>query len=184
VPARFPPWSDTVLRAAIAGVVAGACALVVGPMIYVRVPWGTRQGEVVLQPVDFDHRHHVKDDDVPCLYCHPDAATGEQAGVPAATVCMGCHDQVFPDSAKLAPVRRAEATGVDLAWQRVNRLPDFVYFDHSIHVTGKQIACATCHGAVEDMPAVVQVRPLTMGWCLDCHRREAPDKTFCSACHR
>lgn len=167
--ALFPRWANTAARL----VFIGACALgvgsVVGPMIYVRTPYNTGQFEPVTQPVEFDHRHHAADDQIDCLFCHSGAETTPYAGVPATEVCMGCHAQVWNESPLLEPVRRSYFSDRPIPWRRVHHLPDFVFFDHSVHVS-YGIGCVRCHGRVDRMARVYQVAPLTMGWCLDCHR--------------
>jgi len=169
--APYPPWANTATYVVL-GVVVVTGALA-APMIYARTPYATGQADPVLQPIAFDHRHHVRDDGIDCLYCHEDAERSAFAGVPATERCMGCHDQIWNDTSSIAPLRASVETGQPIPWQRVHSLPDFVYFDHSIHVT-RGIGCVTCHGRVDQMAAVVQAQPLTMSWCLDCHRDPAP----------
>jgi hypothetical protein len=142
--------------------------------IYVRTPYVTNAGFNVVQPVMFDHRHHVDDDGIDCRYCHATVETSPYAGVPPTATCMGCHDQIWNQSAMLEPVRRGWFTGLPIQWKRVHQLPDFVYFNHSIHVT-RGIGCVSCHGRVDQMAQVFQVQPLTMGWCLGCHRDPEPN---------
>jgi hypothetical protein len=201
----FPRWSDLALRGALGALAVLALVLIGGPMIYVRTPYAQDRSTPIAQPVQFDHRHHVHDLGVACLYCHGDAARSAYAGVPATEVCMGCHAQVWPESAKLAPVRASFFSDTPIAWQRVHDLPDFVYFDHSVHVQN-HVQCEQCHGDVASMPLVHKVRSFTMGFCLDCHRDPAqhvpgysPSRSIaaqhaaavntnplisCSACHR
>jgi hypothetical protein len=124
---------------------------------------------VVEQPVEFDHRHHVRDDGIDCRYCHENAERSNYAGVPPTSRCMDCHAQVWTRAALLEPVRRSAAQALPIRWRRVHRLPDFVYFDHAAH-TARGVGCASCHGRVDQMAKVVQQAPLTMAWCLDCHR--------------
>jgi Cytochrome c7 and related cytochrome c/Class III cytochrome C family len=124
------------------------------------------------QPVPFSHKHHVGDDGIDCRYCHSSVETSAFAGIPSLATCMTCHSQLFTDQAALAPLVTAYLSGVALHWQRVHELPDFAYFDHSIHVA-KGVGCATCHGEVDRMPLTWRVAPLTMRWCLDCHREPA-----------
>jgi hypothetical protein len=171
--ALFPRWSDSALRVGVAVLVCGAAVLMIGPMIYARTPFSEHRGFPVDQPVQFDHRHHVRDDGIDCTYCHSLAERAATAGLPATETCMGCHAQVWRSSPMLEPVRRAYFSGRPIPWKRVHRLPDFVYFDHSAHVT-KGVGCAECHGRVDQMAYVEQVAPLTMAWCLDCHRDPAP----------
>ncbi|MEX2615241.1 MAG: cytochrome c3 family protein [Alphaproteobacteria bacterium] len=125
------------------------------------------------QPVPFSHAHHVGGLGIDCRYCHNSVEVSAFAGLPATGVCMTCHSQIWTNAAMLAPVRDSLATGQPLEWKRVNSVPDFVYFNHAIHLkTG--VACVTCHGQVDDMPLMVREHPLTMDWCLDCHRDPAP----------
>lgn len=184
----FPGWADTALRLALAGAAALALMLVIAPMVYVRTPYSQNREFPVEQPVQFDHRHHVEDDAIDCRYCHDLADKGPYAGVPPTERCMGCHSQVWRDSPLLEPVRRSFFAGQPLPWNRVHKVPDYVYFDHSVHVR-HGVACASCHGRVDRMALDWQVAPLTMGWCLGCHRRlaKAPGVrsfTDCSVCHR
>jgi len=171
--APFPRWANTAVRAAL---VVGALALVGGPvalMAWVRVPNGTGQGEPVAQPVAFDHRLHAADFHIDCRYCHAEAERSSTAGLPPTATCVPCHSPIWMNGPLLAPVRRSLATGVPIAWNRVHRLPDFVYFDHSVHLA-KGVGCESCHGRVDRMARVVQTAPLTMHWCVDCHRDPAP----------
>lgn len=165
----YPPWSTLVYRLALVALLAGAASLVIVPMLYVRTAYNTSQFEPWDQPVEFDHRHHVRDDGIECLYCHSGAERSASAGVPTTAVCMGCHDEIWQQSPLLEVVRRSYFSGKPIPWRRVHQLPGFVYFDHSVHVV-HGIACERCHGDVGGMPRVVQVQPLTMNWCLDCHR--------------
>jgi hypothetical protein len=168
-PATFPPWSDTALRIGLVAVGVIVSAAIIGPWIYVRTPYNQERNFEVAQPVQFDHRHHVHDDGIECLYCHPGAEKSASAGVPATEVCMGCHSQVWQKSGLLAPVRASFFNDKPLAWNRVHDLPDFVYFNHSVHVRNG-VECTQCHGDVSSMPLSRKVESLTMGFCLDCHR--------------
>lgn len=134
-----------------------------------RSPFVTQQGVTKEQPVPFSHLHHVTDVGLDCRYCHTFVENSKVAGLPPSSTCMTCHSQLFRDSAVLAPVRESYKTGKPVPWVRVNDLPDFVYFDHSIHIK-KGIGCASCHGRVDQMPALTQTQTLNMGWCLECHR--------------
>jgi hypothetical protein len=183
VPALFPPWSNTATYVAlIAAVVLGAGALA-APIVYARSPYARGQDDPVLQPIAFDHRHHVRDDGIACLYCHDGAERSAYAGIPPTERCMGCHAQIWNDSTAIAPLLESWRTGTPIRWQRVHSLPDFVYFDHSVHIA-RHLDCSNCHGRVDQMAAVYQVAPLSMEWCLDCHRKLAPTRTTCSTCHR
>ena len=186
----FPRWCSTAIPLiAIAGVCL-AGLVVVGLIGYVRTPYVTEKFVVVEQPVMFDHRHHVRDDGIDCEYCHATARFSPTAGMPSARLCMGCHAQIWNNSPLLIEVRRAYFFDQPIRWQRVHDLPDFVFFNHSVHVENG-VACSACHGSVENMALAAQVSPLTMGWCLDCHRQSIeaavprPTRlTTCSACHR
>jgi Cytochrome c7 and related cytochrome c len=169
----YKPGTDTVLRSLGAlglGVpVVGVVLLMVGQ----RSPLVTRQFDPVPQPVQFDHRHHAADEGIDCRYCHSTVTASPRAGIPPMEVCMGCHAQVWNDAPLLEPVRQAYFTDRPIQWRRVHELPDFAYFDHSIHVN-KGVGCFTCHGRVDEMASVYRVGPLTMGWCLECHRNPYP----------
>lgn len=121
------------------------------------------------QPVQFSHKHHAGDDGIDCRYCHTSVETSPFAGIPPTKTCMNCHSQLFSDSPYLEPVFRSWRTGTPIRWQRVHDLPDFVYFNHSIHVN-KGVSCVECHGRVDRMPQTHQVAPLQMEWCVGCHR--------------
>ncbi len=121
------------------------------------------------QPVKFDHRHHVRDDGIDCLYCHNDARRAPFAGIPATSVCVGCHAQIWTSSPELVKVRESALSGVPIVWRRVTNMPQHVFFNHSIHLA-KGVGCVSCHGRVDQMAAVYQAKPLLMSECLDCHR--------------
>jgi hypothetical protein len=150
-------------------VALGAFAALATPMIAARTPWVRAQNDALDQPVEFDHRHHHRDDGIDCRYCHDTVDRAATAGIPSTDKCMGCHEQLWSQSPLLEMVRRSYFSGAPIPWNRVHALPDFVYFNHSIHVK-KGFGCSTCHGRVDQMAAVYQVASLTMGWCLDCHR--------------
>ena len=124
----------------------------------------------VEQPVPFSHQHHVGGLGIDCRYCHTSVESSSFAGIPATEICMTCHSQVWKDAPVLQPVRESWQTGRPLKWIRVHDLPDYVYFDHSIHLN-KGVGCATCHGQVNEMPLTWKTRDLQMRWCLDCHRQ-------------
>lgn len=167
--ALFPRWTNTAFRVALIGLLLLVVLIIGGPMVYVRTPYATDQLQPVDQPVEFDHRHHVRDDGIDCLYCHRSAEVSSSAGIPPTDLCMGCHAQIWNQSPLLEPVRRSYFTGLPIPWNRVHKLPDHVYFNHAVH-TQRGIGCAVCHGRVDRMPRVYKVESLTMGWCIDCHR--------------
>jgi hypothetical protein len=157
-------------------------------MIFIRMPYASGRSDAVEQPIAFDHRHHVRDDGIDCVYCHDTVETEASAGMPPTERCMGCHSQIWRESPKLEPLRASWRTKTPLRWRRINAVPAYVYFHHGVHVQ-RGIACDACHGDVSGMPRVVRVRDLSMSFCLDCHRREQGSRaitrlTTCSACHR
>ncbi|HJW57943.1 MAG TPA: cytochrome c3 family protein [Burkholderiaceae bacterium] len=121
------------------------------------------------QPIAFSHKHHVGDDGIDCRYCHTSVEKSSFAGLPSSAICLTCHSQLFRDAPALAPLHASARSGKPIAWNRVHDLPDFVYFDHSIHV-GKGVACIECHGRVDQMPLLWRKASLDMQWCLQCHR--------------
>jgi Cytochrome c7 and related cytochrome c len=163
---------------------------------------GVNQGYSPAQPIAFSHRLHAGENQVPCLYCHSAARSSRHAGIPAVSVCMNCHSLLGRQTAEIEKLKEAAQLGRPISWTRVHALPDFVSFDHSRHVLSS-VACASCHGPVERMDRVEQHAPLTMGFCLDCHRERAgipalgiqraashvkegsknPANMDCSACH-
>jgi Class III cytochrome C family len=138
-----------------------------------RSPYTTEQNVPLAQPVPFSHQHHTAGLGIDCRYCHTSVEKSSFAGLPPTETCMTCHSQVWKDAPLLAPVRNSLATQQPVHWTRVNQLPDFVSFDHSIHVQ-KGIGCSTCHGRVDQMPITWKAHSLYMRWCLDCH--EAPER--------
>jgi Cytochrome c7 and related cytochrome c len=138
-----------------------------------RSPYVTRAYEARQQPIQFSHERHVGGNGLDCRYCHTAVETSAVAGMPPTTVCMNCHSQILSTSSYLEPVRASLRTDQSLQWIKVHDLPDFVYFNHSIHVN-KGVGCTTCHGQVDQMPLMWTVTTLQMEWCLDCHRN--PEK--------
>ncbi len=125
------------------------------------------------QPVPFSHKHHVSGIGLDCRYCHTSVEESAFAGIPPTETCMTCHSQIWSEAAVLEPVRASFRDNTPIAWNRVHDLPDFVYFDHSIHIN-KGVGCQTCHGQVDQMPLVWKTETLNMEWCLECHRQ--PEK--------
>jgi hypothetical protein len=173
VPQIFPPYANSFLRFAIAtillSVAGGAYALYAA----VWSPYATRQSVRREQPVPFSHEHHVGGLGLDCRYCHTTVETAASAGFPPTQTCMNCHAYVWTNAAVLEPVRRSWRERRPLAWQRVYDLPDFVFFDHAIHVR-KGVGCETCHGRVDRMAVIEQEPTLYMKWCLACH--EHPER--------
>jgi len=134
-----------------------------------RSSYNTGQFIEVQQPVQFSHKHHVGDDGIDCRYCHTSVEVSNTAGMPPTKTCMNCHSQIWSESPYLEIVRTSYRENKPIEWARVHDLPDYVYFNHSIHVN-KGVGCASCHGRVDAMPAVYQAASLQMEWCLACHR--------------
>jgi hypothetical protein len=168
----FRPAANVIAKVSIFCAVAGIGLLVALAYGLDRGAYTTDVRVVKDQPVPFSHKHHAGDDGIDCRYCHTSVETSAYAGVPATEICMSCHAQLWPDAAILEPVRESYRTGQSLAWTRVHDLPDFVYFNHSIHIS-KGIGCATCHGRVDQMPLTYKVNTLYMNWCINCHRNPA-----------
>jgi hypothetical protein len=170
----FPRSANALARSSI--VVVGVLAAGAGYGLWLVAHSGyvTRQGEIVEQPVPFSHDHHVGQIGIDCRYCHTAVESSPSAGIPPTQTCMNCHNQLWTNAALLEPVRSSFSTGEPIRWNRVHDLPGFVYFDHSIHVA-KGVACASCHGRVDKMPLMYQEAPLTMEWCLACHRDPVPN---------
>ena len=169
----FRPGADTVLRLVLLALVAlpfAGAALAYG----VRVsPYATGQNVTVDQPVPFSHKHHVGDLGVDCRYCHTGVERTAYAGIPSTQTCMTCHSQIWTNAGVLEPVRASWRTRTPMRWNSVHRVAEYVYFDHSVHVA-KGVGCSECHGAVHEMQLMRQATPMTMGWCLDCHRNPGP----------
>ena len=140
---------------------------------------GVHEGYAPEQPIAFPHKVHAGDNAIPCLYCHSAARTSRHAGIPSASVCMNCHTLLTKQTVDIQKLKETIDQQRPIAWVKVHNLPDFVYFNHSQHVVSG-VACQRCHGPVESMDRVAQVSPLTMGWCLGCHRAEAhvPTSSF------
>ncbi len=173
MPQFFPRAANSIIRLSLLLVVAGlGVTMWVGWMI-VRSPYETMQDVPRQQPVPFSHKHHVGGLGIDCRYCHTSVERSSFANVPPTKVCMNCHSQMWAVAPVLEPVRQSYRTGRSLEWIRVDDLPGYVYFNHAIHVH-KGVGCETCHGRVDQMPLTWQSAPLTMGWCLNCHRH--PEK--------
>jgi hypothetical protein len=140
-----------------------------------RSPYVTYAGVVRPQPVPFSHQHHVGGLGIDCRYCHTSVETSGFAGIPPTKTCMNCHSEIWTSAPLLEPVRESLRSGRSLEWNRVNDLPDFVYFDHSIHIN-KGVGCNTCHGPVDRMPLMFNYASLQMEWCIQCHR--GPEKNL------
>jgi Cytochrome c7 and related cytochrome c len=169
----FHRSTNTISRATIFGAVFVVAALFWVAAAVQRSPYVTYAGVARPQPAPFSHQHHVAGLGIDCRYCHTSVETSSFAGIPPTKTCMNCHSQIWTNSQMLEPVRESYRSGKSLVWNRVNDLPDFVYFNHSIHIN-KGVGCNTCHGPVDRMPLMYNYASLQMEWCLDCHR--APEK--------
>jgi hypothetical protein len=166
----FHPATNTISKVSILGALLILTGIGWVLYIWIRSDYLTQVDVVRPQPVQFSHEHHVAGLGIDCRYCHTTVETSAVAGIPPTETCMNCHSQIWSDSPMLEPVRASFRTGKPLTWTRVHDLPDFAYFDHSIHVQ-KGIGCASCHGRVDRMPLAWRESTLQMQWCLDCHRR-------------
>ena len=169
MPQIFRRSANTLSKVSLFGVLSLAGGLILLAMVLGRSSYVTRANEYVEQPIQFSHLHHVTDDGIDCRYCHTSVETSPFAGIPPTKTCMNCHSQLFSTEPILEPVRASFRDDKPLHWVRVHDLPDFVYFNHSIHVK-KGMGCETCHGRVDQMPLMQQVNTLQMEWCLNCHR--------------
>jgi cytochrome c7-like protein len=171
----FHRSTNTISRATIFGAVFVVSALFWAAAQLQRSPYVSYAGVVRPQPAPFSHQHHVAGLGIDCRYCHTSVESSSFAGIPPTKTCMNCHSQIWTKAPMLEPVRESFRTGKSLVWTRVNDLPDFVYFDHSIHIS-KGVGCNTCHGPVDRMPLMYNYASLQMEWCLNCHR--APEKNL------
>jgi hypothetical protein len=169
----FKPSANQLARTSLVGAGALAAVLAVAAPIVMRSDWVTGANTNVTQPVQFSHAHHVGGMGVDCRYCHTTVETAAFANIPPTKTCMNCHAQIWATSPFLEPVRSSFRTGESIQWNRVHNLPDFVYFNHSIHLK-KGMGCETCHGRIDQMAGIYQASSLQMEWCLDCHRH--PEK--------
>jgi hypothetical protein len=171
--AIFSKQFDTTLRVAVGGVVA-VLAMAGAAAAYLLHPRQLDTGYMPQQPVPYSHKLHAGNLGMDCRYCHYTVEKSSFAAVPPTQVCMNCHVRVKEKSPQLQMVRDSYATGRPIPWVEVHRLPDYVYFNHQAHVIAG-VSCVSCHGRVDQMIEVMQVQPLTMAWCLDCHRNPAPN---------
>jgi hypothetical protein len=168
----FHRSTNTISRATIYGAVFLLAAGLWAVLELQRSPYITYAEVARPQPVPFSHQHHVAAIGIDCRYCHTSVETSGFAGIPPTRTCMNCHSQIWTNAALLEPVRESFRSGKSLVWTRVNDLPDFVYFNHSIHIN-KGVGCNTCHGPVDRMPLMYNYASLNMEWCLECHRDPA-----------
>lgn len=169
----FTPSATTLFRVAIVLAGLGLVGAGVTAYVWARTDSTWNVGKPAPQPVPFRHDLHSGSLGIDCRYCHSNVEKAADAGMPSAQTCMSCHSQVWVGASVLDPVRSSFALGQPIEWTSVNRLPDYVYFNHTAHVT-KGVACETCHGRVDEMPKTVKTQTMSMGWCLDCHRDPTP----------
>ena len=176
-PSRVRPLFSRRATALLLSLVAASLAVGAGGvafgMVWVRSPYVTMQYADVAQPMPFSHQIHAGALKLDCRFCHNSVERAPHAGIPPTRTCVGCHSDVWMQSNVFEPVRASLANDKPIPWRRVTILPDFVFFNHSVHVK-RGVECATCHGDVAQMPRVYQAKPLTMQWCLSCHRDPAP----------
>jgi len=169
MPQIFRRSANTLSKLSLAGLLLLVGGLIFTAIVVARSNYVTRAHEFVEQPVQFSHRHHVKDDGIDCRYCHTSVETSPFAGIPPTKTCMNCHSQIWAQAPILEPIRASFREDRPVRWIRVHDLPDFVYFNHSIHVK-KGMGCETCHGRIDEMPLTLQQNTLQMEWCVNCHR--------------
>ena len=172
MPQIFHRSANTLSKLSLAGLLIVVGSLIFTAILLARSNYVTRAHEFVEQPVQFSHRHHVKDDGIDCRYCHTSVETSAFAGIPPTKTCMNCHSQIWSQAPILEPIRASFREDKPIRWVRVHDLPDFVYFNHSIHVK-KGMGCETCHGRIDNMPLTLQENTLQMEWCINCHRNPA-----------
>ncbi len=168
----FPEWTNRIPLFGAAALPAVGLLVVAGIWYYFS-PNYTDVGYMPVQPVPYSHALHVGELGLDCRYCHSSVENSPVAVIPPTRTCMNCHSIIKRDSELLAPLRASTANGTPLRWVRVHNLPDYAYFNHSVHVTSG-IGCKSCHGSIHEMEVVWQAESLSMSWCLDCHR--APEQ--------
>ncbi len=167
-PFVFPRWANK--TRVLAGVILGGAPIYLTFLIwYGASPRTTDVGYMPKQPVPYSHALHAGKLGLDCRYCHNTVEQAAVAAIPATATCMNCHERIWTNSDKLTPVRQSLATGKPVEWLKVHDLPDYVYFNHSAHVT-RGVGCVSCHGRIDEMEEVFQKEPLSMSWCLTCHR--------------
>jgi hypothetical protein len=177
--AIFPKWTNRLPMLIIVGLLLVGSAVTAG-LWYYMTPKYSRVGYQPIQPVSFSHSTHAGQLGIDCRYCHSAVEKSWYSNIPSSSTCMNCHSQVLKDDPRLALVRESAASGKPISWVQIHRVPDFVYFNHSVHVN-RGISCVECHGPINHMDEVYHYQPLSMTFCLDCHRDPAaklrdPDK--------
>jgi hypothetical protein len=174
VPAIFQPSANLFAKLAMLGVAGLVCGGLGWWWAWPRTDYVRRVGFTIQQPVPFSHQHHVAGLGIDCRFCHISVEVSATAGMPPTYTCMTCHSQIWTNAELLAPVRQSLADNQPIVWNRVNDLPDYVYFNHAIHVA-KGVGCESCHGHVDRMPLTYKAASLTMQFCLNCHRDPGPN---------
>jgi len=169
----FPQAANSVAKLSLVLAVLAPAGLLYTASAVTRSPYNTKVDVPLDQPVKFSHAHHAVELGIDCRYCHSTVEKSSFAGIPPTHTCMSCHSQIWTNSPLLEPVRESFRTGVPLAWNRVNKLPEFVYFNHAIHVN-RGVSCNFCHGAMNQMQLTAKGKTFFMSWCLECHK--APEK--------
>ncbi|MCS6776312.1 MAG: cytochrome c3 family protein [Chloroherpetonaceae bacterium] len=165
----FHPAANTLAKISLVLVAVGPLALICTASAISRSAYNTKVGVPIEQPIPFSHEHHVNELGIDCRYCHTSVEKSAHASIPATETCMSCHSQIWTNSPLLEPVRESYRTGTPIKWNVVNKVPEFVYFNHSIHIN-RGIKCNTCHGPIQKMQLVQKGQAFWMAWCLECHR--------------
>lgn len=169
----FFPSANTISRVSLMALPIVVLVTIGAVREFVGSQFVTQVNYAIDQPVEFSHEHHVTGLGIDCRYCHTSVEESPFAGIPPTETCMTCHSQIWTEAPMLEPVRSSWRTGEPMRWNRVHDVPDFAFFDHSIHVA-KGIGCVSCHGQVDQMPLTWKSQTLFMQWCLDCHRNPYP----------
>jgi len=169
----FKPSANHITQATLMGLAIGVPTVWLAIAALSRSPANTKVNVPLNQPIPFSHQHHAWELGIDCRYCHTSVEKSSYAGLPATETCMSCHSQIWTNSPLLEPVRQSYETGTPIKWNLVNKVPDFVHFNHSIHIS-RGLNCNTCHGPVQHMQITYKGNPFQMQWCLECHR--APDR--------
>lgn len=169
----FPRWANWMPTLLFFGILGPLSTAAVAGIWYYGTDKYLSVGYTPKQPIEYSHKLHAGDVGMDCRYCHTTVERAAFAALPSNQICMNCHTKIRPDSVKLPPLREAWASNQPLPWVQVHNLPDYVYFDHSAHLAAG-VGCSTCHGRIDQMVRVGQEQPLTMGWCLECHRNPGP----------
>jgi hypothetical protein len=186
--AIFGPRANLFMNAALLGAAGLLVLALLSIWVVPLMGYNDQERYIPPQPIPFSHKHHVSGLGLDCRYCHTKVEVSANAGMPSTAICMTCHSQIWTNAAMLAPDRQSLAEDKPIRWTRVYTLPDYVYFDHSIHIA-KGVGCTECHGPIGDMPLTRKAETLYMSWCLQCHRNPAPrlrplDQVFNPHWHR